>query len=130
MAEGFVKHDLSKKWKAFSAGTRPSGYVHPMAIEAMAELGIDISQNKSKSVEKYRKKKFDVVVTVCDNAAEECPVWLGDGQVVNISFPDPAEATGTDEEKMEVFRSVRDDIRRRIYYYLANGIVLVPGFFG
>ena len=130
MAEGFVNHDLSKEWKAYSAGTRPSGTVHPMAIKAMAELGIDISQNKSKSTDKFRKKKFDLVITVCDNAAEECPVWLGDGEVVHISFPDPAEATGTDEEKMEVFRLVRDDIRRRIYYYLANRIVLVPGFSG
>ena len=130
MAAGLVNHDLSKKWKAYSAGTRPSGYVHPMAIEAMAELGIDITRNKSKSADEFRKKKFDLVVTVCDNAAEDCPVWLGDGQVVHISFPDPAEATGTDEEKMEVFRSVRDDIRRRIVYYLTNGIVLVPGFSG
>lgn len=130
MAEGFVNHDLSKKWKAYSAGTRPSGYVHPMAIEAMAELGIDISHNKSKSTDEFRKKKLDLVITVCDNAAEDCPIWLGDGQVVHISFPDPAEATGTDEEKKEVFRSVRDDIRRRIVYYLANGVVLVPGFPG
>ena len=130
MAEGLVNHDLSKKWKAYSAGTRPSGYVHPMAIEAMAELGIDITRNKSKSADEFRKKKFDLVVTVCDNAAKDCPVWLGDSRVVHISFPDPAEATGTDEEKMEVFRSVRDDIRRRIVYYLANGIVLVPGFSG
>lgn len=130
MAEGLVKDDLSKKWKAYSAGTEPAGYVHPMAIEAMAELGIDISKNKSKAVDKFRKKKFDLVITVCDDAAENCPVWLGDGEVVHISFPDPAKATGTDEEKMAVFRSVRDDIRRRVYYYLANGVVLVPGYSG
>jgi len=128
MAEGFVKHDLPKKWKAYSAGTKPSGYVHPMAIEAMAELGIDISKRKSKSVEKYKKKKFDLVVTVCDNAAEECPIWLGKGHVEHIEFPDPAEAEGTEEEKMLVFRTVRDDIRRRVLYYLANDRVLVPGF--
>ena len=87
MAEGFVKNDLSKKWKAYSAGTRPSGYVHPMAIEAMAELGIDISKGKSKSVDELRKKKFDLVITVCDAAAEDCPVWLGEGRVEHISFP-------------------------------------------
>ncbi len=127
MAEGLVKHYLSKEWKAYSAGTRPSGYVHPLAIKAMAELGIDISKQKSKSTETFRNKNFDLVVTVCDNAAEDCPVWLGQGQIVHISFPDPAEATGTEIEQMEVFRSVRDDIRRRVFYYLANGRVLVPG---
>lgn len=127
MAEGLVNQYLSKKWKAYSAGTRPSGYVHPLAVEAMAELGIDLSKNQSKSTEIYRKKKFDLVITVCDNAAEDCPVWLGQGEVVHINFPDPAEAVGTDEEKMEIFRAVRDDIRRRIFYYLANGRVLVQG---
>ena len=130
MAEGFVKNDLSKKWKAYSAGTRPSGYVHPLAIEAMAELGIDISKGKSKSVDEFRKKKFDLVITVCDDAAEDCPIWLGEGRVVHISFPDPAEAKGSEEEKMHVFRNVRDDIRRRVLYYLANGRVLVPGYEG
>lgn len=127
MAEGLVNHDFSKKWKAYSAGTHPSGYVHPMAIEAMIELGIDISHNRSKSTDDLRKKKFNLVVTVCDNAAEDCPVWLGEGQVVHISFPDPAEATGTTQERLEVFREVRDDIRRRVSFYLANGRILVPG---
>ena len=130
MAEGLVKHYLSKQWKAFSAGTEPSGYVHPLAIQAMAELGIDISKQKSKSTEKFRRKRLDMVVTVCDDAAENCPVWLGEGEVAHISFPDPAKATGTDEEKMEVFRAVRDDIRRRVFYYLANGRVLIPGHAG
>lgn len=128
MAEGFIKHDLSKKWKAYSAGTEPSGYVHPLAIEAMAELGIDISRGKSKSVEQYKKKKFDLVVTVCDDAAENCPAWLGKGHVEHIEFLDPAEAEGSHEEKMQVFRTVRDDIRRRVIYYLANGRVLVPSY--
>ena len=127
MAEGLVNHYLSNEWQAYSAGTRPSGYVHPMAIQAIAELGIDISKNRSQSTDDFRSKKFDLVVTVCDNAAEDCPVWLGEGEVVHISFPDPAEATGTEEEKMMLFRSVRDDIRRRVFYYLANGRVLIPG---
>ncbi len=126
MAEGLVRQYLSKEWRAFSAGTEPSGYVHPMAIQAMAELDIDISDLKSKSTEKFRNERLDLVVTVCDDAAENCPIWLGDGEVVHISFPDPAKATGTDEEKMKVFRSVRDDIRRRVFYYLANGRALVP----
>ena len=127
MAEGLVKHYLSKEWKAFSAGTDPSGYVHPLAIQAMAELGIDISKQESKSAEKFRRKRLDMVVTVCDDAAENCPVWLGQGEVAHISFPDPAKATGTEEEKRELFRAVRDDIRRRVFYYLANGRVLIPG---
>ena len=127
MAEGIVNSDLSKNWRAFSAGTQPAGYIHPMAIQAMTELGIDISKNMSKSTEEFLTKKFDVVVTVCDDAAEECPVWLREGEVVHISFPDPASAIGTYEEKMAIFRTVRDDIRRRITYYLTNGRMLVQG---
>ena len=130
MAEGLVKHYLRKKWKAYSAGTEPSGYVHPMAIQVMAELGIDIASQKSKSTEEFRGKRLDLVITVCDDAAENCPVWLGDGKVAHISFPDPAKATGSEEEKLEVFRSVRDDIRRRVFYYMANGRVLIPGHAG
>jgi arsenate reductase (thioredoxin) len=112
MAEGLVNHFLASGWQAYSAGTRPSGYVHPLAIEAMAELGIDISAGQSKSTETFRQAKFDVVVTVCDNAAEDCPLWLGPGRVVHISFPDPAGATGSHEEKMAIFRQVRDDIHQ------------------
>ncbi len=127
MAEGLVKHYLGKKWKPYSAGTHPADKVHPLAIKAMAELGIDISEKKSKSVDKYQKKKFDLVITVCDEAAEECPVWLGKGKVAHISFPDPAKATGTKIQQLSAFQAVRDDIRRRVFYYLANGKVLIPG---
>jgi arsenate reductase len=127
MAEGLVKHYQGKKWKAYSAGTHPADEVHPLAIKAMAELDIDISAKKSKSVDKYQKKKFDLVITVCDEAAEECPVWLGKGEVAHISFPDPAKATGTKIQQLTTFRAVRDDIRRRVFYYLVNGRVLIPG---
>ena len=127
MAEGLVKHYLKKKWKAFSAGTQPVGEVHPLAVRAMAEVGIDISDYKPKTPDKFRKKKVDLVITVCDNAAEDCPVWLGKGEVAHISFPDPAEVAGTEEEKMRVFRAVRDDIHRRVFYYLANGRILASG---
>jgi len=127
MAEGLVNKYLKKKWKAFSAGTQPADGVHPLAVKAMAEMGIDISGYKSKPVSKFRKKRFDVVIIVCDSAAEECPAWLGSGDVVHISFLDPAETTGTEEEKMQVFRAVRDDIHRHIFYYLSNGRVLEPG---
>lgn len=127
MAEGLVKHYLKKKWKAYSAGTQPTGSVHPLAIKAMAEIGIDISRYSSKPIEKYRKKRLDLVITVCDSAAQECPAWLGEGKIAHISFPDPAKATGTEEEKMLQFRAVRDDIHRRVFYFLSKGRILEPG---
>jgi len=113
MAEAIVNHELSDTWEAVSAGTRPAGFVHPRALAALAEIGIQ-HQGRSKSVEEFRQATFDVVVTVCDSAAEECPVWLGRGKRLHIGFPDPAQATGTDEAVMGVFRSVRDEIRHRV----------------
>lgn len=118
MAEGLVNAELGEAWQAYSAGTRPSGYVHPLAIRAMSELEIDIADGQSQHTDELRGINFDVVITVCDNAAEDCPIWLGQGTVKHISFPDPADATGTDEEKMTVFRAVRDDIRQHIFDYL------------
>jgi arsenate reductase len=118
MAEGLVDHFLGDRWEAFSAGTEPSGYVHPLAVKAMAELGIDISDQRSKSVDEFRDTTFDVVITVCDNAAENCPLWLGSGNVHHIGFPDPADATGREEERMDVFREVRDGLRREVLGYL------------
>ena len=114
MAEGLTTHFLGDKWQAFSAGTEPAGYVHPLAIKAMAELGIDITGHTSKTADEFRQRSFDLVVTVCDDAAENCPVWLGKGKVMHISFPDPAKAVGTDDEKLLVFRQVRDDIRDKV----------------
>jgi len=114
MAEGLTNHFLADTWQAVSAGTEPAGYVHPLAIQTMAELGIDISSHTSKTAEVFRQRAFDLVVTVCDDAAENCPIWLGKGKVIHISFPDPAKATGTDDEKRLVFRQVRDDIRGKV----------------
>jgi arsenate reductase len=113
MADAIVNFDLGDAWEAVSAGTRPAGAVHPMALAALAEAGIHY-QGRSKSVDEFRQTVFDLVVTVCDSAAEECPVWLGKGMRLHVGFPDPARATGTDAQVMEVFRSVRDDIRRRV----------------
>jgi arsenate reductase len=87
----------------------------------MAELGIDISQNASKSLGQFRDQPFDLVVTVCDNAKEACPVFPGAKQTLHWPFEDPAEAKGSDEEKLGIFRNVRDQIRRRIADYLAEG---------
>lgn len=89
-----------------------------MASAALAELGIDIAHHTSKSVDEYRDLIPDWVITVCDDAAENCPVWLGQGNKAHIGFPDPAKATGTDEEKMVVFRQVRDDIRVQVLDFL------------
>lgn len=113
MAEAIVNHRMSAQWEAFSAGTHPTGIVHPMAIQALREIGIEHS-GRSKSFEEFREARLDLVVTVCDPAAEECPVWLGKGKRDHLSFPDPAAAAGTAEEQMEAFRSTRDAIATQI----------------
>ncbi len=112
MAEGLVNHLRGEQWEAFSAGTHPTGYVHPDAIAALQEIGVDISQARSKSIDEFRRAAFDLVITVCDDAAEECPIWLGQGKRTHIGFPDPARGTLAD------FRSVRDGIRERIIPFL------------
>jgi len=109
MAEAIVNARLGDVWEAYSAGTRPAGYVHPLALRALAEIGITHS-GRSKHADEYRGVPFDLVVTVCDDAAENCPVWLGQGKRVHLGFPDPAKATGTDDQIMAAFRQVRDDI--------------------
>lgn len=106
MAEAIVNARLGGTWQAVSAGIKPVGYVHPKALEALAEIGIQHA-GRSKRADEFREVDFDLVVTVCDSAAEECPVWLGKGKKVHHSFPDPAL---TDD--MNDFRAVRDDIER------------------
>ncbi|MFZ5916207.1 MAG: arsenate reductase ArsC [Chloroflexota bacterium] len=118
MAEGLVNHFLGDEWQAHSAGTAPAGYVHPLAIQVMAELGIDISAQRSKSTDEFRATEFDTVVTVCDAAAENCPIWLGRGHREHIGFLDPAQAGGSQAERLAVFRQVRDEIRQRVLGYL------------
>ncbi|MCG3211987.1 MAG: Arsenate reductase [Anaerolineae bacterium] len=120
MAEGLINAYLGDTWQAYSAGTTPSGYVHPLAIAALAELGLDISRHRPKSTAEFRGMPLDLVITVCDDAAENCPVWLGSGQKVHIGFPDPAKAGGTATEKMAIFRQVRDDIKHSVLNYLVD----------
>ncbi len=108
LAEAIVNHKLNDTWQAVSAGTKPAGYVHPKAIQVLAEIGIDHS-GRSKLADEFRTMDFDLVITVCDSAAEECPLWLGKGKRVHHSFPDPAK---TDD--IQDFRQVRDDINREI----------------
>jgi len=102
MAEAIVNARLGERWQAESAGTRPAGFVHPKALAVLEEIGIHHS-GRSKSMDEFRGQAFDLVVTVCDSAAEECPVWLGKGRRLHHSFPDPAK---TDE--LKDFRRVRD----------------------
>jgi arsenate reductase (thioredoxin) len=113
MAEAIVNASLGEAWEAYSAGTKPAGHVHPLAVAALAEIGIQ-HEGRSKHTDEYRAVAFDLVVTVCDDAAENCPVWLGQGKRVHLGFPDPARATGTADEIMGVFRQVRDDIFHRV----------------
>lgn len=108
IAEALVNHLRGEQWQAFSAGTRPAGYVHPYAIAVMKEIGVDISAARSKSLEEFRGAALDLVITVCDDAAEECPVWLGRGARVHLGFPDPAKGS------LEQFRAVRDAIRQKV----------------
>lgn len=121
MVEAFINHFYGGQWEAFSAGTQPSGYVHPLAIRALEEIDIH-HHGRSKSTDEFRGQDFDAVITVCDDAAENCPVWLGKGKRVHIGFPDPALAQGSDDEKMAIFRQVRDNIRLRIPDYLKSYI--------
>jgi arsenate reductase len=118
MAEGLVNHFLGDRWEAFSAGTAPSGYVHPLAVQAMADLGIDISAQRSKSVSRFDQTAFDLVVTLCDDAARNCPLCLGWKRAAHLGFPDPAAATGSEREKLETFRRVRDGLKQEIFAYL------------
>jgi arsenate reductase len=106
------------EWRADSAGSRPAGYVHPLAIRAMRELGIDISTRSSKSLDQFRDESFDLVVTVCDNAQGACPAFPGAGETLHWPFDDPADATGTEEEQLVEFRRVRDEIREKIKRFL------------
>lgn len=118
MAETLWENLGKGEWQSESAGSKPSGYVHSLAIQAMQELDIDISANTSKSLDQFRDDSFDLVVTVCDNAKESCPVFPGAKKTLHWPFDDPADATGTDEEKITVFRRVRDEIKEKIQSFL------------
>ncbi len=118
MAEGLVNHDLAGKVQAFSAGTDPTS-VNPLAVAAMRELGIDISRQRSKSIDEFADQKFDFVITLCDHAAESCPVFFGGVQRIHIGFPDPSGVTGTEAEKLSFFRKLRDQIRKEIIEFLS-----------
>ena len=121
MAEAIVNTRLGDSWEAVSAGTQPAGYVHPKALQVLGEIGIE-HHGKSKSTSEFIERVFDLVVTVCDDAAENCPIWLGIGKRVHLSFPDPAKAQGSEDEVLMAFRSVRDDILKKVPELLDKSI--------
>lgn len=113
MAEGLLRSLGEEAFEAHSAGTVAT-QVRPLAIKAMAEVGIDISQQESKTLSRYLGEPFDAVITVCDTAAEACPVFPGARRRLHWSLPDPAAATGSEEAQLAVYRQVRETLRRRI----------------
>ena len=113
MAEGFLR-SFDKSLEVFSAGTKPAEAVHPLAVQVMREEWVDISLNKPKSVDEFLDSAFDYVITVCDGANESCPMFIGKVEHrLHIGFDDPAEATGSKEELLAVFRRVRNEINLR-----------------
>jgi arsenate reductase len=119
MAEGLLRHMAGDRFDVVSAGTIAS-FVRPQAIEAMAEVGLDITGHRSKSLQEFLSEPFDYVITVCDNAKQTCPVFPGNATRIHWSFDDPAKAEGSDEEVLDVFRRVRDEIRARLSEFVAT----------
>lgn len=118
MAEAIANASHGDELEAVSAGSRPAGVVHPLAIAAMAEKGVDLRGAQSKSAESFLNQPFDIVITVCDSAADDCPVWLGAKRLEHWSIPDPVNGSG---DAMLRFRAVRDDLKRRINALLQEG---------
>lgn len=120
MAEGFLRHHGGKRFEVFSAGTSPSR-VHPTAVEVMAERGIDLTGQRSKSVDETLGQGFDYIVTTCDDARDQCPVFPGQGETLHWGLEDPAGAGGSREKKLKVFRKVRDELEKLIQsHFLAD----------
>jgi arsenate reductase len=118
MAEGIAKHFLGDRLKAVSAGTGASS-VNPRAIAVLREIGIDISSHRSKNMDEFAGQSFDYVITLCGDANEKCPIFFGGVQRTHLGFPDPAKATGSEEEIMAGFRRVRDEIRDALLAFFA-----------
>jgi len=122
LAEGILRAASGGKFRVASAGSKPAGYVHPLGIAAMKEIGIDISGHRSKHLDEFLSEKVETVITVCGNADQACPMFPGQLNRHHWGFDDPAHAEGTEEEKMAVFRRVRDEIRRVFEAYAAGRI--------
>lgn len=117
MAEGLLRHLAGDRFEVASAGVAPTS-VRPEAIKAMGEIGIDISRQHSKSVDAFAGQEFEYVITVCDNANEQCPVFPGNTKRIHWSFDDPAAAEGDEESRLGVFRRVRDEIRHQLQLFV------------
>jgi arsenate reductase len=122
MAEGIVNHYMGNRFQAFSAGTEATR-VNPLAIQVLAELGIDISGHRSKTLDEFAGEKFDYVITLCGSANEQCPIFFGGVRRIHIGFDDPSRAIGTPEEILTEFRRVRDEIRSRLEEFFATNCV-------
>ena len=120
LAEGILRQAAGDSLNVESAGSKPAGYVHPMAIQVMKEIGIDISGHRSKHLEEFLLTNVETVITVCGNADQACPMFPGQVNRHHWGFEDPAHATGTHEEKLAVFRRIRDEIRRVFEAYAAG----------
>ena len=120
MAEGILRTAAGDLLDVQSAGSKPAGYVHPLAIRALAEIGIDLSGHRSKHMDGFLSREVQTVITVCGNADQACPMFPGQMNRHHWGFDDPAHATGTEEEQMAVFRRVRDEIRRVFEAYAAG----------
>lgn len=118
MAEAWWNHLGGGRWEAFSAGTNPKSEVYPLAVRAMAEKGIDMSGARPKSLDRFKREHFDLVITVCDDAERACPNFGNADEHLHWPFDDPPRAQGTDEQRMEVCRRVRDEIEAKIAGYL------------
>jgi arsenate reductase (thioredoxin) len=121
MAEGFLRHLGGDKFEVFSAGVKPT-QVNPLTIKVMAEMGVDISSYRSKSVKEFIGQKFDYVITVCDNAKQTCPMFPGNSQKIHWNLDDPAEIEGAEEKKLIIFKKVRDQIRENISKFLKKNL--------
>ncbi|MGH9456202.1 MAG: arsenate reductase ArsC [Thermoanaerobaculia bacterium] len=113
MAEALLRHQAGDRFEVHSAGTEATR-VHPLAIAAMREVGVDMSSQRSKTLDEYLGQNFDFVVTVCDQANESCPIFPGAPERIHWSFQDPSKAIGTEEERLQTFRKIRDEIAGRL----------------
>jgi len=120
MAEGLLRHDAGERFEVESAGTKPC-FVRPEAIAVMREIGIDISGHRSKHVDEFEGQQFDYVITVCDNAREPCPVFLGKADKLHHAFEDPAALTGSEDQRLTAFRRVRDELRAFLRGFSSRG---------
>ena len=119
IAEAIVNNKMGDIWQAFSAGTKPTGYVHPLATHVLLEIGIN-QTGKSKNISRYINQDFDLVVTVCESAQEDCPVWLRSNPQIHLAFEDPAAFDGDEQARLDKFRQLRDDMTAKIPGLLAR----------